>query len=144
MIKLLPFQEQAVQTLQDKFFYSKNQTTIFYAPTGAGKTVMLINLMDRILKYNPSNTEYVFIWLTPGNGELEEQSWQRAKDYGQIVRAQTLEDALLNGFESGTATFLNWERVKNDKAIALREGETKNLDDIIKIAKQKLPFCPFY
>nr|WP_287970949.1 DEAD/DEAH box helicase family protein [Streptococcus sp.] len=137
MIKLLPFQEQAVQTLQDKFFYSKNQTTIFYAPTGAGKTVMLINLMDRILKYNPSNTEYVFIWLTPGNGELEEQSWQRAKDYGQIVRAQTLEDALLNGFESGTATFLNWERVKNDKAIALREGETKNLDDIIKIAKQK-------
>lgn len=98
---------------------------------------MLINLMDRILKYNPSNTEYVFIWLTPGNGELEEQSWQRAKDYGQIVRAQTLEDALLNGFESGTATFLNWERVKNDKAIALREGETKNLDDIIKIAKQK-------
>ena len=137
MIKLLPFQEQAVQTLQDKFFYSKNQTTIFYAPTGAGKTVMLINLMDRILKYNPSNTEYVFIWLTPGNGELEEQSWQHAKDYGQIVRAQTLEDALLNGFESGTATFLNWERVKNDKAIALREGETKNLDDIIKIAKQK-------
>lgn len=137
MIKLLPFQEQAVQTLQDKFFYSKNQTTIFYAPTGAGKTVMLINLMDRILKYNPSNTEYVFIWLTPGNGELEEQSWQRAKDYGQIVRAQTLEDALLNGFEAGTATFLNWERVKNDKAIALREGETKNLDDIIKIAKQK-------
>lgn len=137
MIKLLPFQEQAVQTLQDKFFYSKNQTTVFYAPTGAGKTVMLINLMDRILKYNPSNTEYVFIWLTPGNGELEEQSWQRAKDYGQIVRAQTLEDALLNGFEAGTATFLNWERVKNDKAIALREGETKNLDDIIKIAKQK-------
>lgn len=137
MIKLLPFQEQAVQTLQDKFFYSKNQTTVFYAPTGAGKTVMLINLMDRILKYNPSNTEYIFIWLTPGNGELEEQSWQRAKDYGQIVRAQTLEDALLNGFEAGTATFLNWERVKNDKAIALREGETKNLDDIIKIAKQK-------
>lgn len=137
MIKLLPFQEQAVQTLQDKFFYSKNQTTIFYAPTGAGKTVMLINLMDRILKYNPSNTEYVFIWLTPGNGELEEQSWQRAKDYGQIVRAQTLEDALLNGFEAGTATFLNWERVKNDKAIALREGEIKNLNDIIKIAKQK-------
>lgn len=137
MIKLLPFQEQAVQTLQDKFFYSKNQTTIFYAPTGAGKTVMLINLMDRLLKYNPSNTEYIFIWLTPGNGELEEQSWQRAKDYGQIVRAQTLEDALLNGFEAGTATFLNWERVKNDKAIALREGETKNLDDIIKIAKQK-------
>ncbi len=137
MIKLLPFQEQAVQTLQDKFFYSKNQTTVFYAPTGAGKTVMLINLMDRILKYNPSNTEYIFIWLTPGNGELEEQSWQRAKDYGKIVRAQTLDDALLNGFEAGTATFLNWERVKNDKAIALREGETKNLDDIIKIAKQK-------
>ena len=135
-MKLFPFQEQAVQTLQDKFFYSQKQTTVFYASTGAGKTVMLINLMDRILEYNPSHSDYVFVWLTPGNGELEEQSWHRAKDYGKLVKAQTLDDALLNGFQAGTATFLNWERVKNDKAIALREGETKNLDDIIKQAKQ--------
>ena len=136
-MKLFPFQEQAVQTLQDKFFYSRKQTTVFYAPTGAGKTIMLISLMDRIIEYNPNPYDYVFVWLTPGNGELEEQSWNKARDIGKFVKSITLDEALTQGFQAGTATFLNWERVKNDKAIALREGETKNLDDIIKVAKHK-------
>ena len=61
MIDLFPFQEQAVQTLQDKFFYSQKQTTVFYAPTGAGKTVMLIKLMDRIIEHNPHHYDYVFV-----------------------------------------------------------------------------------
>ena len=136
-MKLFPFQEQAVQTLLDKFFYSSKQTTVFYAPTGAGKTIMLINLMDRIIENNPNPYDYVFVWLTPGNGELEEQSWNKSKDYGKFVKSITLDDALTGGFQANTATFLNWERVKNDKAIALREGETKNLDDIIKDARNK-------
>lgn len=136
-MKLFPFQEQAVQTLLDKFFYSSKQTTVFYAPTGAGKTIMLINLMDRIIENNPNPYDYVFVWLTPGNGELEEQSWNKSKDYGKFVKSITLDDALTGGFQANTATFLNWERVKNDKAIALREGETKNLDDIIKGARNK-------
>ena len=136
-MKLFPFQEQAVQTLLDKFFYSSKQTTVFYAPTGAGKTIMLINLMDRIIENNPNPYDYVFVWLTPGNGELEEQSWNKSKDYGKFVKSITLDDALTGGFQANTATFLNWERVKNDKAIALREGETKNLHDIIKGARNK-------
>lgn len=93
--------------------------------------------MDRIIEYNPNPYDYVFVWLTPGNGELEEQSWNKAKDIGKFVKSITLDEAFTGGFQAGTATFLNWERVKNDKAIALREGETKNLDDIIKAAKHK-------
>lgn len=137
MIKLLPFQEQAVQTLQDKFFFSKKKTTVFCSPTGSGKTIMLINLMDRILAYNPNPYNYIFVWLTPGSGELEEQSWKKAKDFSTRINPISLDEALINGFQAGTATFLNWERVKNDKAIALRDGETKNLDDIINDAKSK-------
>lgn len=136
-MKLFPFQEQAVQTLQDKFFYSQKQTTVFYAPTGAGKTIMLISLMDRILEYNPEPHDYVFIWLTPGNGELEEQSWNKSKNYGKFVKSINLDEALTAGFRAGTATFLNWERVKNDNAIALRGGDTNNLDAIIKDARNK-------
>lgn len=137
MIKLLPFQEQAVQTLQDKFFFSNKQTTVFYSPTGSGKTVMLINFMDRILDYNPNPFDYVFVWLTPGSGELEEQSWKKAKDFSKLINPISLDEALINGFQASTATFLNWERVKNDKAIAILEGETKNLDDIINDAKSR-------
>lgn len=98
---------------------------------------MLITLMDRILDYNPNPFDYVFVWLTPGNGELEEQSWKKAKKYAKRINPITLDDALSNGFQAGTATFLNWERVKNENAIALREGETKNLNDIIGDAKNR-------
>lgn len=141
MIDLFPFQEQAVQTLQDKFFYSQKQTTVFYAPTGSGKTVMLIKLMDQIIEHNPHPYDYVFVWLTPGNGELEEQSWAKAKDYATFVKAQTLDDALISGFEKNTATFLNWERVKNKQALAMKDGDTKNLTTLIRDASlQNLHF----
>ncbi len=60
---------------------------------------MLIKLMDRIIENNPYPYDYVFVWLTPGNGELEEQSWSKAKDYATFVKAQTLDDTLISGFE---------------------------------------------
>ena len=62
-------------------------------------------------------------------------------DYATFVKAQTLDDALISGFEKNTATFLNWERVKNSQALALRDGETKNLTALIKNARlQNLHF----
>jgi type III restriction enzyme len=136
MIKLLPFQEQAVQTLQDNFFFSKKKTTVFSSPTGSGKTVMLINLMDRIVEFNPNPFDYTFLWLTPGNGELEEQSWKKAREYSKLINPINLDEALNSGFQAGTATFLNWERIKNSKALAVRKsGDFKNLDDLIEDAR---------
>ena len=61
----------------------------------------------------------------------------KSKDYGKFVQSLTLDEALSSGFQANTATFLNWERVKNDKAIALRGGDAKSLDDIIKNAKHR-------
>ncbi|UWM87213.1 DEAD/DEAH box helicase family protein [Streptococcus parauberis] len=136
-MQLLPYQEQAVDTLVDLFFFSPNETTVFYAPTGSGKTVMLINLMDRIVEDNPHPYDYCFIWLTPGSGELEEQSWEKSKSFARTIKSVNLDDSLNTGFKKNTATFLNWEKVKNDKQIALRVGDTKNLDEIILDAKNQ-------
>ncbi|MDM7646958.1 DEAD/DEAH box helicase family protein [Leuconostoc falkenbergense] len=134
--QLFPFQENAVNILMDKFFRSTKKTSLLYAPTGSGKTVMMIALMDRIIKNNPNPYEYTFVWLTPGNGELEEQSWRSASTKAVELKSQLLPDALLQGFLPGVATFINWELIKSKKNNAVRDGETKNLDDIIKNAQE--------
>lgn len=137
-IQLKDFQSAAVTTLQDLFFRSKKKNIVFSAPTGSGKTVMIISLMEEIIKNNPYEFDYTFVWLTPGNGELEEQSWASASEKSSLLNSQLLPDALLNGFNGNDATFINWELVKNEKRnIALKNGEQRNLDDIISKAKEK-------
>lgn len=137
-ITLADFQNATVTKLQDYFFRSKKKNIILSAPTGSGKTVMMISLMEEIIKNNPYEFEYSFVWLTPGNGELEEQSWASASEKSTLLNSRLLPDALLDGFKGNDATFINWELVKNDtKNIALKDGEQRNLDVAIAEAKDK-------
>lgn len=137
-IQLKDFQKVAVTTLQDKFFRSKKDNIVFSAPTGSGKTVMMISFMEEIIRNNPYEFDYTFVWLTPGNGELEEQSWASASEKSAILNSKLLPDALLSGFNGNDATFINWELVKNSKTnIALKDGEQRNLEIAIAEAKDK-------
>lgn len=52
-----------------------------------------------------------FIWLCPGKGNLEEQSREKMRKFASGHATQNLFDALLNGFTSGSTTFINWELV---------------------------------
>ena len=75
-VNLFDFQEDAVLQLIDLTTDStKKQTVVVKAPTGAGKTIMLIDYVDKYFDKVDSNT--AVIWLCPGKGDLEEQS--RAK-----------------------------------------------------------------
>lgn len=44
---------------------------ILKSPTGSGKTIILTYFMHQ---YIQSYSKTVFVWLTPGKGNLEEQS----------------------------------------------------------------------
>ncbi|XHB96190.1 DEAD/DEAH box helicase family protein [Lactococcus garvieae] len=117
-------------------FQSNKQTTIFSAPTGSGKTVMLISLMDSIIENNPLDYEFAFVWLTPGKGELEEQSYKSTLDKASLVRPQMLQDALTSGFSANSVTFINWEKVTKEGNIATRDGEVRNIFERIAEAKE--------
>lgn len=137
-VELKDFQEWAVAKLRTIFFSPQSkQTTIFSAPTGSGKTVMLIALMDSIIENNPNDYEYAFVWLTPGNGELEEQSYRSTLDKASLVRPQMLQDALTNGFTNHSVTFINWEQVTKKGNIATKDGEITNLYQRITEAHQQ-------
>ena len=104
------------------------------APTGAGKTIMLLSWIDEYIRSTADNV--AFVWFTPGAGELEEQSQDKANSFSSI-KAQSADDALLNGFERGSATFINYERVVGKKSKAmLTDSERDNLVDKIEKAVQ--------
>ena len=129
-INLFDFQEKAVIKLLD--LTTKNgskQTIIMKAPTGAGKTIILIDYVDKFLT-NVSNN-MAFIWLCPGKGNLEEQSRNKMCKFVPGRVTQNLFEALSGGFVPGSTTFINWELVTKRGNTAIRDSERKNLFDRI-------------
>lgn len=129
-IELFEFQEKAVINLLDLTTKRDGkQTIVMKAPTGSGKTIILIDYVDKYLSNVSENT--AFIWLCPGKGNLEEQSRDKMRKFASGRKTQNLFDALLNGFEPGSTTFINWELVTKRDNTAIRDSERKNLFDRI-------------
>ncbi|MEQ3457787.1 DEAD/DEAH box helicase [Enterococcus cecorum] len=108
---------------------------IIKAPTGSGKTICLLSWIDNYI--SSTNDNVAFVWFTPGAGELEEQSQDKARAFTSI-KSQSVDDALLQGFDKGSVTFINYERVIGKKSKAmLTDSERDNLEDKIEQAFQK-------
>lgn len=61
--KLFDFQEKTVMQLLDKVADSRGkQTIIVKSPTGSGKTIMLIDFVDKLIPYSlsPNDVEMYF------------------------------------------------------------------------------------
>ena len=129
-INLFDFQEKAVIKLLDIVTDSRSkQTVIVKSPTGSGKTIILIDFIEEYLTKVSSSTS--FIWLCPGKGDLEEQSRQKMCKFAPHRYTQNLFDALQNGFDDESTTFINWELVTKKGNTAIRDSERKNLFDRI-------------
>ena len=135
-LTLFNFQETAVLNLLDLSTKSNSkQTIVMKAPTGSGKTIILIAYIDEYLNNVNSNT--AIIWLCPGKGDLEEQSRQKMNSVAPHRKTQNLFDALRNGFEAESTTFINWELVTKRGNTAINDNEHKNLFDRIADAHRK-------
>ena len=133
---LFDFQEQCSLFLVDTVAKTDTKQTITVkAPTGAGKTVILIDFIDKYLTSIDKNT--AFIWLCPGKGNLEEQSKKKMQNLLPNKITKTLFDSLLSGFESGSTTFINWELVTKKDNKAISDSEKKNLYDRIAEGNRK-------
>ena len=129
-INLFEFQEKAVIKLIDVTTKSDaKETVVMKAPTGSGKTIILIDYVDTYLSNVDKKT--AFIWLCPGKGDLEEQSRKKMQKLSPGRKTQNLFDALLGGFPESSTTFINWELVTKKGNTAIRDSERKNLFDRI-------------
>lgn len=124
------FQNDCVEELFRKTTDSSTKQVITVkAPTGAGKTVILVKYVDFFLKNTDGRT--AFIWLCPGAGNLEEQSKERMDTLMPHIDTRSLMYSLLSGFDGSSVTFINWELVTKKKNNALKDSERKNLFDRI-------------
>ncbi len=131
------FQLKAIADLMDAMKGDKREI-ILKSCTGSGKTIILTFFMDEYLKCFDKT---VFIWLTPGKGDLEVQSKQKMDKYIHGAQTKTLVDIMTNGFEANDVCFINWETLNKKSNNALKDGERTNfLEHIEKAFNNNLSF----
>lgn len=130
-IILKEFQKNAINSLKEAFS-AKGKEIILKSPTGSGKTIILTSFIHEFVR---NNKGYCFVWLTPGKGNLEEQSKDKMDKYFPKEDTCLLRDVLISGFQEGQTCFINWELVTKDTNTSMMVGEEKNLRDIVGSAQ---------
>ena len=109
-IKLKDFQINTVNKLLDATSIGSKKEVLLQAPTGSGKTIILLSYIEEYLK---ENNKMVFVWLTPGKGDLEEQSRKKMIKFLPHHNTKNIQDVLLQGFEAKDTAFINWATQRN-------------------------------
>ena len=129
-IRLLNFQKLAIEKLMNAM-QGISKEIIFKSPTGSGKTIVLTHFMKRYLS---ENNNIVWVWLTPGKGNLEEQSKEKMDKYIHGSKTKLLSDLMSTGFKRNDCVFINWEKLTKKGNKALSEGERTNFKEWINKA----------
>lgn len=125
-IQLKQFQQDAIDKILEQFENPDGtQKMLVKAPTGSGKTITLIGLIERMEADYPGR--YVYCWLTPGKGELEEQSEEKMKRFSPSLNTGNLNDVLTSGFNADVTYFINWESITKKGNRAIKDSERKSL-----------------
>lgn len=104
---------------------------VLKSPTGSGKTIILTYFMHQ---YVQSYRNTVFVWLTPGKGNLEEQSKAKMDKYIHASHTKLLPDVMTSGFEENDSCFINWEKLTKKGNNALKDSERTNFLEHIQHA----------
>lgn len=128
---LMNFQTKAVAQIMAAIESGKKEI-IVKSCTGSGKTIMLTHFMDEYLKVHAKT---VFIWFTPGKGNLEEQSKKKMDLYVHGAQTKLLSDVMTGGFCENDCCFINWELLNKNDNVAIRESEHTNFIEHIRHAR---------
>lgn len=130
MIELKDFQQKAVDSLLTTFrkLSSRGEpsVSIFKAPTGSGKTIMVAEFLKRLADEDlPEN--YVFVWASLY--DLHSQSKAKLTDYLQDSRYKlmTLSDVTEDSLQNDSILFVNWHSLTTTKDNGGSEREWSNV-----------------
>ncbi len=128
---LMNFQLKAIKSLLECMEDDSVREIVLKSPTGSGKTIMLTHFMD---EYTKEHAKTVFVWLTPGKGDLETQSKAKMDKYIHNAQTKLLADVMTCGFEENDACFINWEKLTKKGNNALKDSERTNFLEWIEKA----------
>lgn len=130
-MNLMNFQLKAIKSLLECMEDDSVREIVLKSPTGSGKTIMLTHFMD---EYTKEHAKTVFVWLTPGKGDLETQSKAKMDKYIHNAQTKLLADVMTCGFEENDACFINWEKLTKKGNNALKDSERTNFLEWIEKA----------
>jgi len=130
MIELRDYQEKAVDNLLATFrkltSRSEPSVSIFKAPTGSGKTIMVAEFLKRLADEDLSY-DYVFVWTSLY--DLHSQSKAKLTDYlrDSRYRLMTLDDLSGESLAKDSVLFVNWHSLTTTKKNSDGERDWSNV-----------------
>ena len=139
------YQEKAIEKLigrtKELFEEKKEKATIvFQSPTGSGKTFMISNYIEELIKEFPYE-DICFLWISIGAGSLHKQSYYSLKKtFNGFPDVYLLEDEFHGGrtlINKNEVVIVNWDKInQKDKAgdwsnVLMKDSETNNFRDVV-------------
>ncbi len=149
---LKQYQSNAVDELllKTNLLLNKNldkRTIVFQSPTGSGKTLMLSEYIEQMIKEN-EDEDLCFLWMSIGKGELHKQSYNSMKEEFQgYPSIYLLEEEFFGSretIEQNEVVVVNWEklRAKDNKTnewknTLMKDKETTNFKELLRNTKEE-------
>ena len=143
MFKLRNYQEKHVSELKQKINEFLNlessKICVFKSPTGSGKTIMMAELIKRLVENREDGKEIAFVWITVH--KLHNQSKEKLEKYYedlQTVECSFFEDLQDKQVQNKEILFFNWHSINQEKNIYIRDNENEfNLSKVIENTKDE-------
>jgi len=137
------YQRNAVENLKAKIENvlrsQEGGVVIFQSPTGSGKTLMVSELLKKLVKDRKDDKKFSFIWISVRM--LHEQSKEKLEKYyedDRLLQCSYFEDLEDRKIGENEILFINWHSInKKDINIYVRENEQdNNLNTIVQNTKE--------
>jgi type III restriction enzyme len=141
---LKDYQEDKIKELLDKtkklLGYSGSKKLIFKSPTGSGKTIMMAEFLKRLVEDREVRMSLSFIWTAP-RPVLTNQSKDKLEVYfedSRVLQCSFFEDLDDIKISENEILFFNWESVRREDLIYIRDNERdNNLSNVLKHTKEE-------
>ena len=141
MFDLKNYQEKHITECEHKINEFLNldahKICIFKSPTGSGKTIMIAELIERLVKNRSDGKEIAFIWISVH--KLHDQSKEKLEKYYddlKIVSCSFFDDLQDIQIQDREILFFNWQSINQKKNIFIRDNETNfNLSKVVENTK---------
>lgn len=143
MLKLRDYQIDAIDNLLNtigrQLRSGESEICVFQSPTGSGKTVMVAELLRRLVKERTDRQKFSFIWISVRR--LHDQSKDKLDHYyehDRLLKCSYFEDLENKQIGENEILFINWHSInKKNINIYVRENEQENnLSSIVKNTKE--------
>ena len=130
-MELREYQDTAAKELLEEtkklLSYEGQKKLVFKAPTGSGKTVTVAEYLKRLADAPDGRKPLAYIWAAPR--QLHTQSKKKLADYyadSHALECSEFEDLDDRQIGEDEILFFNWESVRQEDNIYIRDNEQEN------------------